>query len=660
MRHARGYMDIHMLEKAGMGGIAYAAESADDFHYLNLQAGRISILREDPTHFMRWAHHVKGLKMQESSPVKRQLFGEYCWDTLWMEATKCPYANLYVSQAQVMGFNESEQGITVAAKETAKLRMSLELFAQQDPELVKKVLEGKQAMPFVAPGSGKEIMLPEKYDYLIVATGHLEVKKPNALKDKNTNENCLIIDQYIRSAYDMINETATQATKENQIVILGSGLAALDPVVSIAERRLAGCKTPEDRRQAIAEMPDFILCSRHANRHFNYKPDHQHRAFNVSRPAILDNETITLQQLETAFPAIWETAMKEIRSQDAAAIFKNPKLIHERVMKAMEPYVAELGTKMPNEEVHKGFDKWGSLITSSRIGVVLQIGNLIHELEQAGKLEFRKCELKEYSQGIATFETWEAGKPTGETTNIEPLLLVNSIGRNFNYADTTNSFWNNVDRLAHRKTRMGVELDEQSRLLHSDGITPYERVYCSGVMCIGDEIQRHGRLGAFSQSQGPIKTRSTEIAGRINFEISNPPPEVVQYFDFVRQKKGDMTAFLATLPELQGQPLSKECRIALRRLEGIMHRNVGHMTEHLYAENIDKSPSVVLHNLERTIGEHSIIPELAERHQVPAQERRILACAMHILMEKHIAESIKRCCDVTKDPSTITASVLGR
>jgi len=63
----------------------------------------ISILREDPEHFMRWAQ-FRGHTVNESSPVSRRLFGEYCWDTLWAEAKKCPYANLQVCEGAATGF----------------------------------------------------------------------------------------------------------------------------------------------------------------------------------------------------------------------------------------------------------------------------------------------------------------------------------------------------------------------------------------------------------------------------------------------------------------------------------------------------------------------------------------------------------------------------
>ena len=656
MRHARGHMNIYMIEKGAMGGVAYSTESADEYHHLNLQAGRISILREDPKHFMRWAKQKKNLEMNPSSPVSRQLFGEYCWDTLWDEANKCPLANLKVCQGNVTSFNESTDGVRLIKEEDVKLRMSLDLFKKQDAGLVEKVLRRKMPMPLSVDGAGETITLPEKFDYLIAATGHLEVKKPEALKNEAENNDKLVIDQYIPSAHQTLKKASVEARAEDKILILGTGLAALDPVVSIAERRLKECKTPEERSAAIAAMPHFILCSRHAHSHPTYADDHEHRAFAVSRPAILDQKTITLEELEEKLPKIWEKACAEMMQQDGPAIIKNEKLINERIMKAMEPFVIELGTKMSTQDVRAAFAKWGSLITSNRIGVVPKIGNLIDELKNAHKLEFKAGELSQFDGEKATISLWNKGQKTEQTEQIKPLLTINSIGRNFNYSKTTNRLWNKqtLDFMPHEKTGMGVAVTQDSKLLRSSG-EAYNRVFCCGVMCIGDEIERNGRLGAFSQSQGPIKTRATQIASFINREISKPISEAKAYLAFVKshpQETNPLSAFFVNQ--------SDDFKRTISKLQKTFDLSIGRLTQHLYAEDSGQSPAKELANIERNTQNFiNDIPFIAQQERLPPDKVILLQKVPHLLLEEYIMKANDRCCDTSKDPGNIKAAVSG-
>ena len=216
----------------------------------------------------------------------------------------------------------------------------------------------------------------------------------------------------------------------------------------------------------------------------------------------------------------------------------------------------------------------------------------------------------------------------------------------------------NLDFLPQQKTGMGVELTADSKLVRASNNQPYERVYVVGVSSIGDEIERYGRTGAFSMSQGPIKSRATLLAFLINQSISCAILEALQYSEFAKNDKGSLQDFLAILPEANGGKLSTEFGDALRSLQRAFNLRFGNMVKHLYAERYSMNPVEVLANLERSAKKFLLdISDFANSHKVPLAEQKLIEYAVHILLEDHLEGAMERCRDVTKDPSNIVKSV---
>ncbi len=655
LRHARGHGTIWLFEKEDeMGGVGYAPNRAGAEHRLNLQAGRISLLREDPTHFLRWAHQIAHLDLEASSPVSRRIFSEYCWDTLWAEAAKCKTLKLKVCKGDATRFHENPEGVHVQFAKAPTLSASDELFAS-DENIVAYIqsLMGAESMSRHLHGAGRPVSIPDRFDYTVLATGHLEVKKPDALKAYEANDptHHIIIDQYDPGAPAILEDFAAHAGPDEVVLILGTGLKAMDAALSTVRSFEAHKKPP----------PHIIFSSRHCQRHFVYAKDHKHQAFKVSRPALLGRENITLDELVAAMPSIWEKACAEIRAKDPAVV-KNPPLISERVLKAMEPHIAELMAKMSAADVQAGLAKYGSLITSSRIGVVPEIGDVIKALELSGKAEFIPGKLTHFENGMATIRS------KGEDIKVHPGMVINSIGQNLDYTQTTNPLWKSADFLPHQKTGIGVQCAPDGSLMHADG-TPYKRVYCCGVMRQGEEIEMRGRTGAFSQSQGPIKNQAMGVAIELNRSMSLPFSDVERYYKTVEDRKRYDTGealelFLGTLnAERGGEPLTRSFKRALAQLVSYMkNRMDDQMTQHLYAENYESAAPDVLREIEE-----GIFMQLEERGiqsftsaSLTPQEEGLMQIAVHILLEEGITRNLRKCMDITHDPQTMVGSVLAR
>ncbi len=619
IRHARVPLDIDIFEKGQPGGVAYGKDQSESVHNQNLQAGRVSVLREDPTHFVRWANN-KGLKLHEASPVSRHLFGEYCWDTMWVEAKKAEMiVSLRIINAEIISFEEDAQGRSI-------LKNNGDMYVKDSKN--KKQFESSLI-----------------YDSLVLANGHLEIKSPKALSDFKENISNIIIDQYTQSAHDIFDTFVERCTPESKVVVLGSGLAAMDVPVSIVKRCEALKKEP----------PHFIFVSRRGNMHPIYSGEHRHVSIWLKRPELLDRDIITYKQFMEELPVIIKSAKAEVYAQDTKALNANPDLLWERILKGMEPYIAELMTKMSSRDFRKIHDNYGSLITSYRIGLEKHVGDVIVALKKESKMENTVGDVTACNPGKVTVLSAD------KEITINSDLIVNAIGRNRNYKDTQSIFWNNIDFQSHRMTGIGVQTTEKFKLVREDG-TPYLNVHCLGPMVAGVQMEKFGRTGAFTESQGPTKSTAITIVEQKSRNMSNPSSEVVRFFESIDSVTDIKDLLFETLQKELGTEESEvfrstydkyyEERLSLLRKKFL---------KHLYAERYSMNPVDVLFELNQDVEVY--IAGLGEGKDTYlgkkiSQKHLDLISRMNILLlEIVISQGLKKCGDIRFDPQTIEEGV---
>ncbi len=83
MRRATYPLKIVLIEpRANLGGgIAYSTQFAA--HLLNVPAGQMSALPDEPDHFLRWLHKNASIGYGPESFVRRSMYGDYLGDTLY-------------------------------------------------------------------------------------------------------------------------------------------------------------------------------------------------------------------------------------------------------------------------------------------------------------------------------------------------------------------------------------------------------------------------------------------------------------------------------------------------------------------------------------------------------------------------------------------------
>ena len=478
LHNATEPVEIFLLEKdpsLRAGGLAYSRQNTSWAMMLNVQAGRIPAFREHPDDLLRWLNHEadrsswpepwKTFQFGPTSPVVRGLYQQYL------------YARL--EQAQQM----AAPGVTL----TWLVGEAVDLVEEE--EHVQLVYLDYEIPDFPAM---KTIIA----DQVILATGHL----PSACPDFA----CGIAHHplFIQNQYSPQGQsTLKQVDKDGSVFIIGTGLSAFDAVQELL---------------ANGHRGPIILHSRHGYIHFTYAPDHTHEIIRVRRPPFLEKETLSVEDVVAGI-------IEEFQYHQRNSTHIPPVLLSERLIKAWEPYVAELVNRLPAEDVQYLLRKYHSLIVTRRVGTVYESGSPI--LERMRPCGNERPQISILPGQVRSMQLAADGKhitirlqePTfTKETELEVTTVISCLGNQADYTRVNNVFWRNIiDRrklaVPHRKTRRGIEVDEHGELMKAGG-TYSQSLYAVGPIRQGDEIQRRGRLGGFIFSLGSTRNQAFDTA----------------------------------------------------------------------------------------------------------------------------------------------------
>jgi uncharacterized NAD(P)/FAD-binding protein YdhS len=175
---------VERSSKAGRG-VAFSTDRRS--HLLNVPAASMSAFERDPGHFVRWLGG-NGFPNAQDDFVPRGLFGQYLGESL------LSWAHL----------REGDDLVETARDEV------VDVDAAGGPTLV---FAGRQ---------------PAKVDAVVLATGILPTRWPRGLENWRDNERC-ISDPWRPEVLDQIDPAAT-------VTLLGTGLTAIDVLLTLAER----------------------------------------------------------------------------------------------------------------------------------------------------------------------------------------------------------------------------------------------------------------------------------------------------------------------------------------------------------------------------------------------------------------------------------------
>jgi uncharacterized NAD(P)/FAD-binding protein YdhS len=478
LQFAREPVEVVVIERRPdfrNAGIAHHPESNHWHHVFNIQAGRMSIFREDVDDFVDWANREadrtgwpqdwKDFTFVESGPAPRRIYPEYLADRLAHAAREAMAGVVLVEgDGEVVDIEVREAHVDVVVDGLA--------------------LGGGEA-------GSKRVWLPA--DHVILATG-LERRFSPFAADV-VGHPAFVPEPYSAAGIERI----LSARQDDTVAIVGSLLSAYDTATLLLRRGHTGT---------------IHMISRSGLTLRTYPPDHRHHVLDLPAPQFLDDGSYGgRDQLVRRFTEEWERACVAVAREHPEV---SPAVVTERVCKAWEPHLPGILEQVPTADLRALLDRYGSLLAMLRVGVMPYTADLVNSAVEAGG------PVVVTSGGVEGIRGTEAGtlvvSVSGRTSGIEADLVISNFGRESDYERVRTALWANLLRKGlacpHRRTGRGVEVDDRGRLIDAAGGTSL-RISLVGHPREGDEIVRNGRLGAFSFNLAAIKNHSVEVAATV-------------------------------------------------------------------------------------------------------------------------------------------------
>ncbi|MFI1364001.1 FAD/NAD(P)-binding protein [Streptomyces griseochromogenes] len=482
LRFARGPLEILLLERRSdyrSAGVAYHREGNPWDHVFNIQAGRMSVFREDVLDFVRWANSEADrrgwpepwaeLEFAEQGPAPRRIFQDYLIERL-AEARReaCPGVVLVEADGEAVDMEVRPAGVDVT---TCRLSAS-----------------------GLGAGQGPEPTLL-RAEHVVLATG-LELREPPFAAEVVTHPS------FVRNPYSAAGVRKLAALpSEATVAIVGSVLSAYDSAGLLLRQGHTG---------------SIHLISRTGTMFRTYPAGHEHGVLRLPCPKTLLEPYRNREEFLARVRSEWETACSAV-ARDHPGV--DPAVIAERVAKAWEPHLPGVIERIPSSELRGLLDEFSTAIAAFRVGAV---DYTMAVIERA----MRPCDgpVKLLVGAVERIRPTESGRlavsvaASGQRHAIEADLVVSNFGREWDYSRVGRPLWRNLLRrgiaVPHERTGRGLEVDGQGTLLGPGG-KPAGPISAVGVPREGDELVRNGRTGAFAFNLASIKNQSIAVAAHV-------------------------------------------------------------------------------------------------------------------------------------------------
>ncbi|MFF9642666.1 FAD/NAD(P)-binding protein [Kitasatospora aureofaciens] len=495
LRFARRPLEIVLLERRSdyrSAGVAYHRDGNPWDHVFNIQAGRMSVFREDVLDFVRWANLEADrrdwpapwarFEFVEQGPAPRRIFQDYLTDRL-AEARReaCPGVVLIEADGEAVDMEVRPAGVEVTVRQP--LPRGAEAGADPEPTAV-----------FA--------------EHVVLATG-LELRDPPFAADVLAHP-CFVRNPFSAAGVQKLVTLPAEAT----VAIIGSVLSAYDSAGLLLRRGHTGM---------------IHLISRTGTMFRTYPGGHEHGVLRLPCPKTLLEPYRNREEFLARVRSEWEAARSTVLRDHPEV---DPAVVAERVAKAWEPHLPEAIERIPSAELRTLLDEFGTSIAALRVGAVeytmAVIERAIHPADGPAKLVVGNVERITPAESGRLVVSVAAPE---EKHTIEADLVVSNFGRESDYSRVGQSLWRNLLRrgiaVPHERTGRGLEVDEHGALL-SPGGKPAGPVSAVGVLREGDEIVRNGRTGAFAFNLAAIKNQSIAVAARVIEQLEFQDDDLAQ------------------------------------------------------------------------------------------------------------------------------------
>ncbi|MEE4540593.1 FAD/NAD(P)-binding protein [Streptomyces sp. V4-01] len=481
LRFAREPLEIVLLERRSdyrSAGVAYHRDGNPWNHVFNIQAGRMSVFREDVLDFIRWANLEADrqdwpapwaeLEFVEQGPAPRRILQDYLIDRLAEARREAgPGVVLVEADGEAVDMEVRPDGVHVTIRQLSEPALAAEL------------------------GPDSAVVLA---DHVVLATG-LELREPPFAAEVLGHES-FIRNPYSKAGINRLETVHPEAT----VAIVGSVLSAYDAAGLLLRRGHTG------RIHLISKSGTIFR---------TYPGGHEHGVLQLPCPATLLEPYQDREEFLDRVRAEWEAACASVVKDHPDM---DPVIVAERVSKAWEPYLPQIIERIPTPALRGLLDEFGTAIAAIRVGAVEYTMAII---EHALHSEDGVVQLVVGS--VAGITPTESGRlvvavaAPEEKHAIEADLVVSNFGREPDYSRVGQPLWRNLLRRGlaapHERTGRGLEVDAEGTLLGPAG-EPAGPISAVGPLREGDEIVRNGRTGAFAFNLAAIKNHSIAVAAR--------------------------------------------------------------------------------------------------------------------------------------------------
>ncbi|MGW3075302.1 FAD/NAD(P)-binding protein [Kitasatospora sp. NPDC001132] len=524
---ARRPLEVVLLERRSdyrCAGVAYHRDGNPWDYVFNIQAGRMSVFREDVLDFVRWANHEAdrggwpepwaGLRFVEQGPAPRRIFQDYLDDRL-AEARReaCPGVVLVEADGDAVDLEVGPTGVDVTVEQPAP--------------------------------DGPPVVTVLRADHVVLATG-LELREPAFASEVRTHAS------FIRNPYSAAGiRKLVSLPSGADVAIVGSVLSAYDSAGLLLRRGHTG---------------RIRLISRTGTLFRTYPDGHEHGVLSLPCPKTLLQPYRNRAEFLDRVRAEWDTACSTVVREHPEV---SPVVVAERVVKAWEPHLPEAIERIPTAELRGLLDEFGTALAALRVGVLEYTMAVIERaLDRADGTDGAVELVVGRVEAVVPAESGRllVSVVSGEEKHaIEADLVVSNFGRESDYTRVEQPLWRNLLRrglaVPHERTGRGLEVDGRGALLGSGGESgPVSAV---GALREGDEIVRNGRTGAFTFNLAAIKNHSIAVAAHV---VERLEPEEDVSFEEVSQGLVRRPGALGNLEEAVREGFEDAVLLEARRM----------------------------------------------------------------------------------------------
>lgn len=482
LRFARQPLEVVVIERRAdyrCAGVAYHRDGNPWEHVFNIQAGRMSVFREDVNDFLRWANAEADrrnwpapwatIDFVEQGPAPRRIYHDYLVSRLAEAAREAyPGVELVETDGEVVDLRVCPGRVEVSIRERARI--------------------GRDGL--------------SEATARVIAAQHVVLATGPELKNLPFATDVLGHESFVRNPYSAAGlQKLLTVPSEATVAIVGSVLSAYDSAALLLRHGHQGC---------------IYLISRTGAKLRTYPDGHRHAVVSLACPALLlgkyESRDEFIARVRSEWEAAWSVVTQKYPDVDRS-------VVAERIVKAWEPHLPAIVERIPSGELRRLLDEFGTVIAAFRVGAVAYTTAVVEQAmaPAGGSVKLIAGAVVRIRPALSGRLAVSVAGPSA-TCVIPADLVVSNFGREPDYSRVDSTLWQNLLRrglvIPHERTGRGLEVDERGVVLGAGGrwSGPISVV---GALREGDEIVRNGRTGAFSFNLAAIKNHSIAVAAHV-------------------------------------------------------------------------------------------------------------------------------------------------